>query len=142
MEKIKNINKELQGINKAIDDNLIELQKYLNIANAHGVMVGTDWEVIPSTVVSNEIQNKINVLGHKSQELIRERDDKWKEFLNACDEEYKNQIDRAKQLGVPDWQIARLETACSKKSQIDIIQAVENMKIALDEYEHFMNANK
>ena len=142
MEKIKNIGKELEGIYDAIDSNLYELHKYLMIANAHGATVGDDWQVIPSTAVPKETYQQIDLLGHKSMELIRERENKTKELIEACDEEYKNQIRRAGQLDVPGWYIERLKTACSYTSQTSIIRAVENMKTALDGCERFANTNK
>lgn len=139
MQAIKDKDKELQSINKAINDNLNKLSQYLNIAYAHGAIVGADWQAVPSTAVPLEVYQNIDILGHKSQEFIKQRDEKWQEFLRACDDEYKSQIQRAKSLDIPEWYVERLKTVCSKTSQNNILQAVEDLKKAIDAFQFRTN---
>lgn len=139
MKTIKDVDKELQSLNKEIVDNLNKLSQYPNNDNAQDVIVGADCQVVSPTTVQHDTCQNINILRHKLYELIKQREKKWQEFLSACDVEYKSQIRRAESLHMQECVVETLKTVCSEDSRINILKAVESLKEKIDAFEFGIN---
>jgi flagellar biosynthesis component FlhA len=114
MKEIYELEKELSIIESKINENFTEQ----HIINLDDGLVDTD-------------------LIEKSEELRKEKEAKQKEFIIACDKEYRNQISRATEIDILDVHIDRLKEKCSREGSCNFMEAIENLKKAIDELSSF-----
>lgn len=133
MTEIYELNDELIILKNKIEENLAELSTYLNMAYQYGAFVGTNWEVVMTSVnIPLDIVQKVDILGHKSEDLIEERETKFKELLTLREKKCQELIDKAKEFNIPDWYIEKLKKTYSMECQYNIIKPLENLKKEID----------
>ena len=137
MQYLIDLHEQILSLGKQIDANLNEICRLSNSLTGYGAKILTDWQVYTTSETPLALVERIKILGPKTDALIREREEKYKEYLAACYIEKDNQLQRARAIGIPDWWIQKQgEVNVPQESKIKIPHIVIlELKEKIDELE-------
>lgn len=135
MENIKSLDEQILGLKKAIKDNLTKLVEQLNFVSSQGGIINPNWSVTPPNVVDIKIIQNIEILGPKTEDYIKEKENVERIFLKAVSRKIEELLNKAKGLGLDDFVIDILKKNVGQTLKVNVFAAVNDLNESITQIE-------